>query len=155
MQQDYEHFDADVYLEQGYPELKPGAHYYEMNSWQLDQFHNFYSRANFELQSLDVLDFGVGPTLHSIISVAPFAKNIVLAEYNAENREVCQKWLANKPGIFFNFSYFFRFLFLLFSPFSQKQKKTAVKRPALLQASSEVGPSIKMGTNQVKIKWVS
>lgn len=46
----------------------------------------------------EALFFGVGPTLHHVFPVAPFADQLVLADYLPENLQEVHKWLQKTRG---------------------------------------------------------
>ena len=50
--------------------------------------------------SLSVLDVGTGPTIAYSISIAPYALNIVFAEYIAPNRAALTAWLQNQKDAY-------------------------------------------------------
>ena len=52
--------------------------------------------------SLKILEYGTGPVIMNIISAAPHASEITLAEYNRGNRDVLHSWLE---GTFHSFDW--------------------------------------------------
>ena len=55
---------------------------------------------------MSVLDIGTGPCIGYFISVAPYASNIVLAEYAACNRAALTAWLENQKDAYDWMPYF-------------------------------------------------
>lgn len=49
--------------------------------------------------NLKVLDYGCGPSIGCSISTASKAREIILADFAANNREYLQKWLAGDPSL--------------------------------------------------------
>ena len=47
-----------------------------------------------------MLDFGCGPTIHGIISLAQYSSEIVLADYSEQSRMEIHKWLKGDPDAF-------------------------------------------------------
>jgi hypothetical protein len=63
--------------------------------WQLNKFHEFYSKlqSNRDLhRQLQILEFGGGPTIYSLISASPYAEGIVFTDYVGRNRAVVESW---------------------------------------------------------------
>lgn len=46
----------------------------------------------------DALEFGAGPTVHRIIPLVPYVKNIYMSDYLESNLQEINKWLKNYPG---------------------------------------------------------
>ena len=57
-----------------------------------------YVELKVSTESLSVLDVGTGPSIDQIISVAPYAYQIILAEYAASNRTELKAWLENEKS---------------------------------------------------------
>ena len=49
---------------------------------------------------LKILDVGAGPSISNVISAAPYASEIVLAEYTENNHRALQQWLDRDPEAF-------------------------------------------------------
>ena len=90
------HFDFDpwVYVKEYYGELI---------SWHrspLRHLHELFTSRFKRGADLRVLNFGSGPVVAFEASAVPYAREIVLAEYAAQNRTVARLWLdkaANRP----------------------------------------------------------
>jgi len=48
-------------------------------------------------KNLRVLEFGGGPSIFDLIAAAPYAEEIIFAEYNEKNWEEMEKWLQKSP----------------------------------------------------------
>ena len=48
-------------------------------------------------KNLRVLEFGGGPIIADLIPAAPYAEEIIFAEYSEKNREEVVKWLQKSP----------------------------------------------------------
>ena len=59
-------------------------------------------------RNVRVLDFGGGPAIFDLISAAPYAEEIIFAEYSEENRKEVAAWRERSPDAhdcspYFNF----------------------------------------------------
>ena len=87
-------FDPWIYLEE---------YYGKIISWHrspLNHLHKFFTSRFKEGADLKVLNFGNGPVVAFEASAVPYSREIVLAEYAAQNRAVAKLWLdqaANRP----------------------------------------------------------
>ena len=92
-------FDPDLYL---------ATRFYDVNVkervlFPLQRFHEEFSALP---GSLKILDYGTGPVMMTVISAARCASEIILSDYNQQNRESLKAWLNKDPDAF-NWSPFF------------------------------------------------
>ena len=88
------HFDPVAYLNK-YCGLTTD---YLFHTIVLKTLHEFYQQQS--QSGLSVLDFGCGPTIYGIISLAQYSPKIVLAEYAEQNRVEIHKWLQGDSDAF-------------------------------------------------------
>ena len=85
-------FDAWVYIKE---------YYGGMDLWHgnaLKYLHEFYT-SHFERgANLKILNYGCGPIVAFEASAAPYAREIVLADYLEQNRAVVKLWLDKNPS---------------------------------------------------------
>ena len=85
-------FDAWVYIQE---------YYGGMDLWHgnaLKYLHEFYT-SHFERgANLKILNYGCGPVVAFEASAAPYAREIVLADYLEQNRAVVNLWLDKDPS---------------------------------------------------------
>ena len=87
-------FDPKSYLTQFYNSNYP------LSTALLKPLCKFYQTVGHDA-GLTVLDFGCGPTIHGIISLAQYsASEIVLAEYLEKNRREIHKWIQEDNDAF-------------------------------------------------------
>ena len=60
-------------------------------------------------RNLRVLHFGGGPAIYDLISAAPYAEEIIFAEYSQENRKEVAAWRERSPDAY-DWSPYFRFV---------------------------------------------
>ena len=82
-------FDVQQYL-QSYTNFSSSRYF------PLEELHKLCADLNVGPKSLSVLDIGTGPCTAYLISIAPYASKIVLAEYAAPNRAALTAWLENQ-----------------------------------------------------------
>ncbi|KAL5479783.1 hypothetical protein EMCRGX_G023360 [Ephydatia muelleri] len=90
--QDYDKFDAWVYIKEYYGKL---------DCWHrnpLKYLHDFYTSHFQRGANLKVLNYGCGPIVAFEASAVPYAQEIVLAEYVEQNRAVAKLWLDKDPS---------------------------------------------------------
>ena len=88
------------------------SHYYKgtgdevelFNEFPLRCFHQFWS--NVAPRNVRVLNFGGGPAIYDLISAAPYAKEIVFAEYSETNRLAVKSWQQQAPDSYDWMPYF-------------------------------------------------
>jgi len=89
---------------------------YDWNSWNpklyLDMYFNHLGDDSFAAwrflisafkkikAPVPILDFGSGPTIFSVIPMAPYATEIHMCEYLESNRNEVSDWLIGKPDAF-------------------------------------------------------
>ena len=84
-------FDPWIYIKE---------YYGRINCWHrnpLKHLHNFYTSHFQKGADLTVLNFGCGPIVAFEGSVAPYARELVLAEYTDQNRAVAKLWVDKDP----------------------------------------------------------
>ena len=67
----------------------------EYTEFPLRCFHEFWSKM--AKRNARVLDFGGGPAIYDLISAAPYAEEIIFAEYSEENRKEVAAWRERSP----------------------------------------------------------
>ena len=85
-------FDAWVYIKEYYGKL---------NCWHrnpLKYLHEFYTSRFERGANLKILNYGCGPVVAFEASAAPYAREIVLADYVEQNRAVVKLWLDKDPS---------------------------------------------------------
>ena len=98
--EDYEKlFDVQQYL-QSYTDLSP------IRCFPLKDLHDLFTELKTAPESLSVVDIGTGPCIAYLISAAPYASKIVLAEYTASNRAALSAWLENQKDAYDWMPYF-------------------------------------------------
>ena len=70
-------------------------------------FHEFWSKM--AKRNARVLDFGGGPAIYDLISAAPYAEEIIFAEYSEENRKEVAAWRESSRDAH-DWSPYFRFV---------------------------------------------
>ena len=92
--EDYrDHFDPRSYVS-FYKAV--GGKLEDYNEFSLKGFHEFWSK-KLAKKNLRILEFGGGPSIFDLIPAAPFAEEIIFAEYSEKNREEVVKWLQKSP----------------------------------------------------------
>ena len=93
--EDYiDHFDPRAYLNNYY---KGEGDKVEVEyEFPLKCYHEFWS-TKIAKKNLRVLEFGGGPCIYDLISAAPYAEEIIFAEYSENNRQEVAKWLQKSP----------------------------------------------------------
>ena len=85
-----EEFDAGGYLKQRYSTTDD-----LYRTFALPHLHEFYKSLG--STSLKILELGAGPVISYAICAAPYASEIVLAEYAKENHKALQQWIDEDP----------------------------------------------------------
>jgi len=117
-------FDPKVYL-----------NYYNGTGDQLESysefplrcFHEFWSKM--AKRNARVLNFGGGPAIYDLISAAPYAEEIIFAEYSEENRKEVTSWRERSRDAH-DWSPYFRFVV---QRFEGKESEEALIREAELR----------------------
>ena len=65
-------------------------------SFALRELYKVYLEMSASPGSLSVLDIGIGPCIDQLVSVAPYASQIILADYAPSNRAALTAWLESK-----------------------------------------------------------
>ena len=94
-------FDAQNYLTTRFYDVK----IQDRIIFHLKCFHDAFQRLPV-VDCLRVLDYGTGPVVHSLISAAQKASEIVLSDYAESNLDALKKWLTKHPDAF-NWSPYF------------------------------------------------
>ena len=69
----------------------------ELTRFRLQQLHEFYEQHGPQLTGCRILEYGGGPGhVYPLISAAPYASEIVFAEYAEQNLKVAEEWRSNK-----------------------------------------------------------
>ncbi|XP_062505888.1 indolethylamine N-methyltransferase-like [Corticium candelabrum] len=95
----YENFDPVSYVTT-YSSLSNNADplVKELAPFQLEHLHKFYVTTGPKLtrSGCRILEYGGGPgCVHTLISAAPYASEIVFSEYAEQNREAARKWKSS------------------------------------------------------------
>ena len=99
-------FDTKAYLSDFF---KAEDDKVELHSgFSLRSLHEFWFKMAAK-KNLRVLNFGGGPCIYDLISAAPYAQEIIFAEYSEKNRQEVEKWHQNSPDSH-NWSAHFRFV---------------------------------------------
>ena len=91
--QDFSTFDTWLYIKEYYGKL---------NCWHrnpLKYLHEFYTSRFEKGANLKILNYGCGPVVAFETSAAPYAREIVLADYLEKNRAVVKLWLDKDPSM--------------------------------------------------------
>ncbi|XP_071079767.1 indolethylamine N-methyltransferase-like [Haliotis cracherodii] len=83
-------FDPETYLSTYYNDPSPNPVVGDMMTFGLTQFHEAFASGN--IKGRQLLDFGTGPTIHSIISSSQHCESILLAEFSLKNRDTLKQW---------------------------------------------------------------
>lgn len=79
--------------------VDPTADPMKVHSQFLEAWHKFYSvYANGSSCSRALLEFGGGPTVHSLISASEHVETITFADYAESNRKEVTTWKENLSG---------------------------------------------------------
>ena len=92
--------DAKNYLSFRY---RKGSIGFDSNISLLGYFHGFYKKYCKDLldaASAKALELGNGPTLNSVIGLAPYVSSIVLSDYEEAAREEVKLWKDKSPEAF-------------------------------------------------------
>ena len=79
----------------------------EYREFPLGCFHEFWSKM--AKRNARVLNFGGGPSIYDLISAAPYAEEIIFAEYSEENRKEVAAWRERSSDAH-DWSPYFRFI---------------------------------------------
>ncbi len=90
---DYSGFDAGFYLRTRYSSVG------ERNGFLLQCFHDSYKKyhGHWDQEKSRLLELGGGPSIHPLISAAPFVSEIVFSDYAEDCRKQVQLWKDNDP----------------------------------------------------------
>ena len=89
-----ENFDCLDYLKNNYGDPRD-----QRARYLLEHLHDFFK--SLELgEGVKVLDYGSGPVVQNVISIAAFAAEIVFSDIFPSNREAVQKWLDRDADAF-------------------------------------------------------
>ena len=93
-------FDPKAYLK-NYSQVESSSEF------SLRCFHEFWSKM--AKRNARVLNFGGGPAIYDLISAAPYAEEIIFAEYSEENRREVAAWREKSPDAH-DWSPYFKFV---------------------------------------------
>ncbi len=91
---DFSSFSPDEYIQEYYSHIGPE------NTRLLNFFHSSYTHIFSLIPRARVAEFGGGPTIYQLISLARYPVSIDFYEYVQANRDEVKSWLANQPGKF-------------------------------------------------------
>ena len=100
----HENFDTKAYLNDYFSGISEND---GLSEFPARGFHEFWSKMT--EKDLKILDFGAGPKISDLISAAPYAEEIIFAEYSEKNRQAAEKWLQKSPDSH-DWSSYFRFI---------------------------------------------
>ena len=126
---DYHHnFSPSVYLETRYKH--PGEN--KLHYFATQCLHAFFKdvRVPVTPSEFRVLDYGCGPVVTNVISVARVATEVVLAEYTEKNRNAVQQWLDKEPTSW-NWRPFFEHVVVTLE---EKSSREAIEREERLRS---------------------
>ena len=91
------------------PEGNPDEKGFE--NFLLDNYHSFSSKyhGHWNNSSAKVLEFGGGPVICHLISIAPYIKEVVFAAHTEKERQAVQKWRGAEEGSY-DWSLFFKYV---------------------------------------------
>ncbi|CAH1791716.1 unnamed protein product [Owenia fusiformis] len=84
-----EHFDTQFYLRSNYSDPRTSG--LSNLTYLLDKLHTMFSSG--QIKGAKLLEFGTGPTIHTLISASKYVTDITCAEYAECNRNEINKWL--------------------------------------------------------------
>ena len=95
---EYQTFDPVSYLDMRY--RKTTDHY--RFSFPLQMYHEFFQRysSKFQRDSLNILEYGCGPVIMYLISAAPYAREIVMADKVPRCLDEVRKWIDSDKDAF-------------------------------------------------------
>ena len=93
-------FDLEGYLATRFGDVNKPARVL----FPLEMLHKEFSSLP---DSLNILDYGTGPVIMTVISAAAKASELVLSDFNPRNLSALRAWLADEPGAF-NWTPFFQ-----------------------------------------------
>ena len=96
-EQYHDQFDTQAYLKTRYSTLSFKSTLFTSH---LPHLYDVYQTLGTVNKCLKILDVGAGPSISNVISAAPYASEIVLAEYTENNRTELQHWLDRDPEAF-------------------------------------------------------
>lgn len=97
--QDYNSFNAINYLDEYYQEV-------DSENLQLLNFFSELSKTIDSNEPLKLLDFGCGPVIYQLISLAPLCSEIHMGDYVQDNLQQLRLWIEEQPHAF-NWDAFF------------------------------------------------
>ena len=119
----HNNFDPKAYLNY----YNRGGNQVEYREFSLGCFHEFWVKMT--NRNARVLDFGGGPAIYDLISAAPYAEEIIFAEYSEANRREVAAWREKSPDGH-DWSPYFRFVV---QRFEGKESEEALIREAELR----------------------
>ncbi|XP_065836614.1 nicotinamide N-methyltransferase-like [Oscarella lobularis] len=88
-------FDSNAFVEKYYDTNVERS---DREAFVLTKLHEFYTKTtHFPPDSASILEFGGGPTVSHLISAAPFASRIVLADYSPAALKTTNEWKKATP----------------------------------------------------------
>ncbi|GMH40818.1 hypothetical protein BSKO_08722 [Bryopsis sp. KO-2023] len=93
----YAKFDPQAYLDTYYKGLSSEWVFTKWSKLWLANVHGFFQQCGFSKDSARVLEFGGGPHVIPFFSAAPFARELVFADFAPANREIVGKWQSGDP----------------------------------------------------------
>ena len=104
-------FDCRAYLREYFSSTFGNADEKGAQNFQMAQENNFYAKYNakWDERNARMLEFGGGPVIKSLISAAPFVREIVFAAYSENERKEVELWKDNKQGAH-DWSPFFQYI---------------------------------------------
>ncbi|XP_046551137.1 indolethylamine N-methyltransferase-like [Haliotis rubra] len=86
-------FESETYLSACYSDPSPNPVVGDMMIFGLTQFQEAFASGHIKGR---LLDFGTGPTIHTIISASLHCESILLAEFLPQNRNILKQWQSGE-----------------------------------------------------------
>lgn len=94
IQKSFHQFDSRAYLNEYY------SHLGEENRELMKFYERSYADVFNHIKKARVLEFGGGPTIYQLISLAKYDVSIDFSDYLEQNVKEVQRWLKNDPKMF-------------------------------------------------------
>ena len=130
----HDHFDPKEYLN-SYHKPEQGK-LQDLDQVILKCYFEFWSKM--AKTNLRILEFGGGPVIRHLIPAAPYAKEIIFAEYTERNRQEVEKWLLKSPDSHDWLPYF---KFVVQNLEEKKSEEVAIRESELRKKITHVLPS--------------
>ena len=144
MDTEYQPFDVKAYLNERYPRniTDQRVHIH----WRLTTIHNFYKRFHTEWDNstASLLECGAGPSIHTLISAAPYVGQIYHSDYLQQCRNEALLWKYKDPEAY-DWSPYFQFIVNTLE--GQRGMDAVIKRQELLRSKFKDSLFINLKSN--------